>query len=134
MMITTKMRMMSLIVSRLTLIGERSECKVRSLLYTLSLNSLSNHPLPATATVSSLADLQYLELVRRGEEDDCIFALPVDQQMAAQNIENQLCAEWDRAFAALQANSQAQSLQQPFTTAISQLPSAQSAQSCTTSP
>ncbi|RYP21278.1 hypothetical protein DL765_002327 [Monosporascus sp. GIB2] len=88
----------------------------------------------ATATAFSLADLQYLELVRRGEEEDRISALPVDEQEAAQNIENRRCDEWDQKFEALQANSQAQSLQQPSTTGISQPQSIQPAQSRATGP
>ncbi|RYP51148.1 hypothetical protein DL768_003495 [Monosporascus sp. mg162] len=60
----------------------------------------------ATATTLSLAELEYLELVRRGEEEDRISALLVDEQTAAQNIENRRRAEWDRAFAVSQANSQ----------------------------
>lgn len=83
---------------------------------------------------SSLADLQYLELVRRGKEEDHISALPVSEQPAAKNIEKQQCAEWDRTFAALQANIKAQSLQQPSTTATSPLQSTQPAHSSTTRP
>jgi hypothetical protein len=77
--------------------------------------------------------LQYLELVRRGEEDR-ISALPVGEQTVAQNIENQRYAEWDRAFAALQANRQVQGPQQPSATAISQLQATQSAHSSTIKP
>lgn len=89
-------------------------------------NSFSNRPFLATATASSLSNLQRLELVRRDEENDRISTLPVDQQTGAQNYENQRCAEWDRTFAGLQATSQAQSLQLPSATTISRLPSTHS--------
>ncbi|RYP41530.1 hypothetical protein DL767_000957 [Monosporascus sp. MG133] len=88
----------------------------------------------ATATASSLAEMQYMELVRRGEEEDRISALLGDEQTAARNIEKRLCAEWDRKFAALQANSQAQSQQRPSATGILQLQSTQSAHSRATGP
>ncbi|GIJ89509.1 hypothetical protein Asppvi_008451 [Aspergillus pseudoviridinutans] len=72
------------------------------------------------ATSFSLADLRYLELVRRGEEADRISTLPGAKGTAARNIEDERCAEWDRAFTAVQTKSQPQSLQLPSAAAVSQ--------------
>ena len=74
--------------------------------------SYSDHCPLAAPVASSLADLEHLELVRRGEEEDRISTLPDDQQAAARNIEGQLRAEWDRTFALLQTSGQAGSQQQ----------------------
>jgi predicted aspartyl protease len=112
----------------------RRKKRMQSKMFTIpqSPDSLPNCRFPATATACSLANLEYLELVRRGEEEDRIADLPADEQTAAQNIENRRCAEWDQAVAAVQANSQPQSLQLPFATSVSQLQSTKSAHSSPT--
>ena len=107
---------------------DRRKKRMQSKKLTISLlpqspDSLPNCRFPAAATACSLANLQHLELVRRGEEEDRISDLPADEQTAAQNIENQRCTEWDRTFSALQTNSQPQSLQLPSATSVSQLQS-----------
>ncbi|KAJ5378002.1 uncharacterized protein N7496_005411 [Penicillium cataractarum] len=49
-------------------------------------------------TSFSLADLRYLELVRRGEEADRLSTLLGGKRTEAQRIEDERCAEWDLAF------------------------------------
>ncbi|KAI1830307.1 hypothetical protein DTO013E5_8891 [Penicillium roqueforti] len=68
-------------------------------------------------TSSSLADLRYLELGRHGEEADRISTLPGAKGTAAQTIEDEQCAEWDRKFAAVRAKDQLQKLQLLFAVA-----------------
>ena len=59
-----------------------------------------------------MKDLQYLEDVRRGQEEDRISALSVIERGAARNIENERRRERDRTFAVLLANSSRQYQQQ----------------------
>ncbi|KAI2672436.1 hypothetical protein CBS147332_9284 [Penicillium roqueforti] len=68
-------------------------------------------------TSFSLADLRYLELGRHGEEVDRISTLPGAKGTAAQTIEDEQCAEWDRKFAAVRAKDQLQNLQLLFAVA-----------------
>ncbi|CAI7587259.1 unnamed protein product [Penicillium manginii] len=82
-------------------------------------------------TSFSLVDLRYLELVRRGEEADRISTLPGAKGIAARKIEDERCAEWDRAFTAVQAKSQPQSLQLLSAAAVSQVQSTSSSHSST---
>lgn len=81
-------------------------------------------------TSFSLSDLRHLELVRRGEEADRISTLPGPEGTAAQGIEEERCAEWDRAFTALQANDQPQNLQ-PLFAAVAAVQSTASSHSST---
>lgn len=120
---TMKMKRCGCTFLRLILIRERSECKVR---YPLYLDHrfpfLSDYSSLVNITSFSLADLRYLELVRRGEQADRISTLSRTKGTAEQSIENERCAEWDRAFAAMQEKAQPQILQ-PFSAAVSHVQS-----------
>jgi hypothetical protein len=116
---------------QLTLIGERSELKVRYQLYCNIADFLSDCCFSVNVTSFSLVDLRYLELVRRGEEADRISTLPGAKGIAARKIEDERCAEWDRAFTAVQAKSQPQSLQLLSAAAVSQVQSTSSSHSST---
>ncbi|KGO46712.1 hypothetical protein PEXP_068820 [Penicillium expansum] len=79
----------------------------------------------------SLADLRHLELVRRGEEADHISTLSKANGTAAQIIENERCAEWDRTFTAVHTKDRPQSLQLLSVAAVSQIQSTTSSHSST---
>ncbi|KAJ5578023.1 uncharacterized protein N7459_006987 [Penicillium hispanicum] len=69
----------------------------------------------------TIGNLEFLELIRRGEEDDRIYLLPRDQQAVAKASESQRRAEWDRTYADLKATDDSEKLQQHFAAAVAQL-------------
>lgn len=88
-----------------------------------------------TAISMSLADIQYLEVVRRGEDDDRISALPETARSVAEMAEEQRRADRDLKFAAVQSRVHSQRLHPSSITAVShvQLTSSGSNQSASTS-
>jgi hypothetical protein len=70
----------------------------------------------------ALPDLRNLELVRRGEEADRISLLPEAERSAARTIEDDRCAEWDRAFTAVRTMDPLQRIHNlPSVLAVSQV-------------
>jgi hypothetical protein len=70
------------------------------------LHSFSDSNLTANQHSYTLADLQHLEVVRRGEEADRISTLSGNERIAAQDAEDQRMAEWDHEFTIMQATGQ----------------------------
>lgn len=69
-------------------------------------HSFSDSNLLANQRPYTLADLQHLEVVRRGEEADRISKLSGTERTAVQDAEDQRIAEWDQEFAIMQENGQ----------------------------
>ncbi|KAF4767373.1 hypothetical protein HAV15_009158 [Penicillium sp. str.  len=72
-------------------------------------------------TSYSLSDLQYLELVHRGEQADRISALPGPERVIAQATEDERCAQVDQAFVDVRTGNQPQSLQLLADSILSQM-------------
>ena len=64
-----------------------------------------DHIFGADHIFDSPADIRYLEFVRRGEEAGRIAVLPETERIAAQGIEDERRAQWDRDFANSQGNN-----------------------------
>ncbi|CAI7611594.1 unnamed protein product [Penicillium glandicola] len=114
------------------LIDDDDDCEDEDMLiyfFAIDIDKRKNRT-QVNVTSFSLADLRHLELVRRGEEADRISALPGPEGTAAQGLEDERCAEWDRAFTALQANDQPQNLQ-PLFAAVAAVQSTTSSHSST---
>lgn len=76
------------------------------------MRSYSDYSFLARPHSYSLADLQHLEVVRRGEEADRISTLSGTERITAQAIEDNRLAEWNREFKNLQDHAQSQRRQQ----------------------
>lgn len=83
----------------------------------------------ATVTTMSLADIEHLELVRRGEEADRISSLPEATRSAAQVIEQQRRTDWDHEFAIVQSRNYSQRIHPSSVVAVSQVQSTSSGSS-----
>ncbi|KAF2691179.1 hypothetical protein K458DRAFT_355739 [Lentithecium fluviatile CBS 122367] len=57
------------------------------------------HHCPGTTNSTSASQTKHIELVYRGEKDDEILRLPLNEQAAAQAKEKDRRADWDRNFA-----------------------------------